>query len=109
MEQGISLTALKAACRRLGVPKWPYLRAHCVEQQTNVKNASDDLLAFFDVKRSSSPSPSGGQVAASTTMVAPEGGRKQSMRVAVADFSFGLNTLELDSLLQEALCHVESR
>ena len=39
--QGISLTALKVACRRMGLPKWPYIR------KANAKgsNTSDDESA----------------------------------------------------------------
>eukprot|EP00960_Hanusia_phi_P043395 756023-Hanusia_phi.AAC.11 len=45
---GISLTAFKSACRRVGLSRWPYLRKHSSSEQTCVSPASpvessDDL------------------------------------------------------------------
>uniref|UniRef100_A0A7S0F1T5 RWP-RK domain-containing protein n=1 Tax=Hanusia phi TaxID=3032 RepID=A0A7S0F1T5_9CRYP len=108
---GISLTALKAACRRLGVPKWPYLRAHCVEQQNNEKgSSSEDLLAFFDAQRPRADSSESLNLLQVRTTSNVPGEEKRNGALTVGEsISFGLNTLELESLLQEALCHVESR
>ncbi|EKX35087.1 hypothetical protein GUITHDRAFT_146763 [Guillardia theta CCMP2712] len=38
---GISLTALKVACRRMGLPKWPYIR----KASAKGSNTSDDESA----------------------------------------------------------------
>eukprot|EP00960_Hanusia_phi_P055339 762946-Hanusia_phi.AAC.3 len=32
---GVSLTSFKAACRRLGLKKWPYLRSYAEERQSS--------------------------------------------------------------------------
>ncbi|EKX45087.1 hypothetical protein GUITHDRAFT_109133 [Guillardia theta CCMP2712] len=52
LAQGISLTALKGACRQLGIPRWPCARHLAAQQQEN----SQDATAAQD--RDESPSSS---------------------------------------------------
>ncbi|EKX45086.1 hypothetical protein GUITHDRAFT_109132 [Guillardia theta CCMP2712] len=39
---GISLTALKGACRQLGIPRWPCARRLAAQQQENSQDATPD-------------------------------------------------------------------
>lgn len=42
LAQGISLTALKGACRQLGIPRWPSARHLAAQQQENSQDATPD-------------------------------------------------------------------
>ena len=42
MPQGISLTALKMACKKLGLPRWPYLRTGPAEAEEKKKGKGKD-------------------------------------------------------------------
>eukprot|EP00960_Hanusia_phi_P061407 764836-Hanusia_phi.AAC.4 len=44
---GISLTALKSACRRIGLPRWPYSRKRCAQGKKGKaqRETSDDAMA----------------------------------------------------------------
>ena len=43
---GISLTALKSGCRRIGLPRWPYSRKRCGKgkKRSSKPEASDDTM-----------------------------------------------------------------
>mmetsp|Transcript_24458 Transcript_24458/g.55161 ORF Transcript_24458/g.55161 Transcript_24458/m.55161 type:complete len:140 (-) Transcript_24458:101-520(-) len=90
---GISLTALKKACRRVGIDKWPYVRATpTLQLVAPCKSDIDSILAFFE-------DPNENEIQLKVHGSPDE--QSSWPRHLVAGFDTSL-------LLEEALRHVES-
>eukprot|EP00960_Hanusia_phi_P048939 759268-Hanusia_phi.AAC.1 len=58
---GISLTALKCVCRKLGIMKWPYSRFR-PSAQTSDTDSQSRMLSIPQQERSEQPSPCGSSI-----------------------------------------------
>ncbi|EKX50226.1 hypothetical protein GUITHDRAFT_151252 [Guillardia theta CCMP2712] len=98
---GISLTALKKACRRVGIDKWPYVRATpTLQLVAPCKSDVDSILAFFQDSTKNGIQAERPEMPAQQSVHAEEE-EGHWPRYLVACFDTTL-------LLEEALKHVES-